>query len=204
MMLGRKYGAVLLASISIASLGAADKKDDAFRPPAASSYANHQKQAGIVMAAEPYVTAEQAKTAFGKLNPYEHGALPVLFLIQNTSSKTIDLQNLTVQYIDASRHKIDNTPANEVQYLGTPDRPRPNVSGIPKIRKKKNPLTAFEIESRAFSAKMLPAGESAHGFLYFQTDHRAGAILYVTGLRDAATKRELFYFEIPLPENPGR
>ena len=204
MMLERKYGAVLLASISIASLGAADKKSDAFRPPVASTYANHQKQGGVIVAAEPYVSAEQAKTAFGKLNPYQHGVLPVLFLIQNTSDKTIDLQQLTVQYIDASRYKIDNTPADEVQYLGTPERPKPNVSGIPKFGKKRNPLAALEIEGRAFSAKMLPAGESAHGFLYFQSDHRAGAILYVTGLREAATKRDLFYFEIPLAESPGR
>ncbi len=45
---------------------------------------------------------------------------------------------------------------------------------------------------------MLPAGESAHGFFYFQAIHKPGAKLYVTGLREAATNNDLFYFEIPL------
>jgi hypothetical protein len=45
---------------------------------------------------------------------------------------------------------------------------------------------------------MLPPGESASGFVYFQTSHRPGSVLYITGIRDAASRRELFYFEIPL------
>ena len=41
-------------------------------------------------------------------------------------------------------------------------------------------------------------GQSANGFFYFQTAHRQGARLYLTGIREAATGKELFYFEIPL------
>ena len=51
---------------------------------------------------------------------------------------------------------------------------------------------------RAWAAKMLPPGESGHGFFYFRTGHRPGAKLYVTGLMDAATGKDLFYFETPL------
>ncbi|MBM3810917.1 MAG: hypothetical protein FJW20_04715 [Acidimicrobiia bacterium] len=203
-MLRRKCATVLLASISIASLSAADKKSDAFRPPAADTFPNRQKQAGVVIAADPYVASDQLKPAFDKLNPNDYGVLPVLVLIQNGSDKTIDLTQISVVYVDANRRNIDSTPAAEVQYLNAPERPKPNVSGIPKFGKKKNPLAAFEIESRAFVAKMLPQGESAHGFFYFQSDHRAGAMLYITGLRDASTKKELFYFEVPLPERPIR
>jgi len=54
------------------------------------------------------------------------------------------------------------------------------------------------IGERAFAARMLPPGDSASGFVYFQTGHRNGSRLYLTGLRDAATNTELFYFEIPL------
>jgi hypothetical protein len=63
---------------------------------------------------------------------------------------------------------------------------------------KKNPLAKEEIEMRAWAAKMLPPGESAHGFLYFRTGHRSGAKLYVTGLEEAGSGKELFYFEVPL------
>ncbi|MBK5290859.1 MAG: hypothetical protein JJE04_04070 [Acidobacteriia bacterium] len=198
----RKYGLVFLASISIATLEAADKKAEAFRPGPASSYSNRQKQGGIVVAADPFVTAEQSKRAFDKVHPYEHGALPILFLIENTTSHTIDLKQMRAVYIDASRSKLSAIPAGEVKFLKPPDKPKPNVSGLPRF-KKKNPLAAEEIESRAFAAKMLPPGESAHGFFYFPTDHRAGAILYVRGLRDATTGEELFYMEIPLPNSPG-
>ena len=52
-------------------------------------------------------------------------------------------------------------------------------------------------EGRAFAAKMLPPGESASGFFYFQVPHRAGSVLYITGIREASTRRELFYIEIP-------
>ncbi len=198
----RKYGPVFLASISIAALDGADKKDEGFRPGPASSYSNRQKMAGIVAAAVPYITSEQSKQAFDKVHPYEHGALPILFLIENTTSHTIDLKRMRAVYIDASRNKLSAIPANEVKFLKAPEQPKPNVSGLPKF-KKKNPLAAVEIEGRAFAAKMLPPGESAHGFFYYPTDHRAGALLYVSGMIDATTGEELFYMEIPLPEIPG-
>jgi hypothetical protein len=71
-------------------------------------------------------------------------------------------------------------------------------TGKPKILKRKNPFDAWEIEGRAFAAKMLPAGESASGFFYFQTGMQRGAKLYLTGIAEADTGRELFYFEVPL------
>ena len=48
---------------------------------------------------------------------------------------------------------------------------------------------------------MLPPGEQANGFFYFQTSHRRGAKIYLTGIREANSGKELFYFEIPLSED---
>ena len=45
---------------------------------------------------------------------------------------------------------------------------------------------------------MLPAGQSASGFFYFRTGLQRGATIYLNGLTEAATGKELFYFEIPL------
>jgi hypothetical protein len=69
---------------------------------------------------------------------------------------------------------------------------------IGKISSKKNPLDAWEIEGRALAAQMLPAGQSASGFLYFETGLQRGATIYLSGLTEAATGKELLYFEIPL------
>src|ERR671930_539509 len=75
---------------------------------------------------------------------------------------------------------------------------RPGVvtgpGGIPKVLKtKKNPLGAWEIEGRAFAATMLPPGQSASGFFYFQTTLLHGSTIYLSGLSEAATGRELLY-----------
>ena len=35
---------------------------------------------------------------------------------------------------------------------------------------------------------------------YFQVEHRSGAILYVTGIEEAGSGKDLFYFELPLDE----
>jgi len=52
----------------------------------------------------------------------------------------------------------------------------------------------------AFAAKMLPPGQSASGFFYFQTGFMRSSTLFVSGLKDAKSGEEIFYFEIPLTE----
>jgi hypothetical protein len=47
---------------------------------------------------------------------------------------------------------------------------------------------------------MIPPGQSAGGFFYFQTGHRPGARLYVTGIGEASSGRELLYFEFPFKD----
>jgi hypothetical protein len=87
-----------------------------------------------------------------------------------------------------------------VPFVEPPKRPTfggPQIPGITN-RKKKNPLQTPEIETRAFSAKMLPPGESAYGFFYFRTLHKSGANIYVTGMREASSGKDLFYFDFPL------
>jgi hypothetical protein len=74
----------------------------------------------------------------------------------------------------------------------------PRPLGLPPSSKIKQPLGEWEIEGRAFAAEMIPPGESASGFFYFQTGHRSGSTLFVSGLRDAASNQELIYFELPL------
>lgn len=194
----RKIPVLLL----FAALGVAAADKLVFRPGPASSYPNRQTNENVTIGVDTVKSAEQAKPAFGKVNPYEHGVLPVLVVVQNSGAKAIDLANLQVEYISAERSRVEPTPAEEVPYVygnrGRKVSQSPLPSGIPRLSGKKNPLSAFEIQGRAFTARMLPAGESAHGFFYFQAGHRPGAKLYVTGLREAAGK-DLFYFEIPLP-----
>jgi hypothetical protein len=66
------------------------------------------------------------------------------------------------------------------------------------VSRNKNPLAEWEIEGRAFTADMIPPNDKAGGFFYFQTAPRGNANVIVSGLRDAKSGQELFFFEIPL------
>src|SRR5689334_3147269 len=186
--------------LSIAAFAA--DKETPFKAQPAASYPAHQTSQQITIGVEPYVDSEKLKTAFGKLNPNEHGVLPVLVVIQNDTDHTIRLSGMKVEYLGPNRERIEATPAKEVRYLRPPQRPNmiPGPGDKVKVLKtKKNPLDAWEIEGRAFAAQMLPAGNAASGFVYFQTPLQPRATIYVSGMADASSGKEILYFEIPLP-----
>jgi hypothetical protein len=183
---------------------AADNSKDAskFSPGPASSYPAKQTNDHVTVAVAAYDTEELAHTAFGKLNPNQYGVLPVLVIIQNDTDQALKLEHLDVEYTGIDGHRVEATPADEVQTLGGTDRPDvPVARPIPIHRKRKNPLDVWEIDGLALAAKLLPPHESVHGFVYFQTTHRPGSKFYLTGIKVASTGQDLFYFEIPL-ENP--
>lgn len=176
-----------------------------FKPEPIDRYANAQKVSGLVLAADAYHEEDRAKLAFGaKTKPYENGVLPVLLLLRNDSAKTINLQGIRVEY-HADRARSAAIPPREVPFLRGIERPRAQGSPIPgrvSVRRGKNPLDAQEIQDRAFAAPILPPGETAWGFFYFQALYRENAILYITGLTEAGTGNELFFMEVPVNAGP--
>jgi hypothetical protein len=196
----RKSPAILLAlalGASIAGYGI-DKDKVKFAPGPASSYADKQTISGVTIGVEAFTTEEQAQKAFGKVNPYQKGVLPVLVVIHNDTQQAIKLDGADFQYVTPNKDHLDPTPAKELPYIHGPK--RPNFSGqwpIP-LPSKKNPLADPVFDERAFVAKMIPPGDSAYGFFYYQTGHRRGSQLYIRGLREAQTGNELFFFEIPM------
>ena len=192
---------LLLFPIITAGLWA-DKKDAPFRPEPADAFVTKQTIQGLTIAVQPFDDPEEARTAFGKLNPYEHGVLPVLVVMKNNGKGTVRFDTMQVMYVAPRGRKVDATPPADVLYLKAGGRPKvsnsPIPTGVPRIRISKNPLKNEVIIERAFSAKMLPPGDAAHGFFYFQTGHSRGTSLYVSGVTEAGSGKELFFFEIPL------
>jgi hypothetical protein len=188
--------------LSIPAAIAADKDKGHFVPGPASSYPGNQTQEGITIAAVPFITEEQAKSAFGKVNPYERGILPVLVIVENGSGKALRL-DLTVQFVDRENHHLDAIPPEDVityQAIKKPPRIGPTTPlpiPVPKS-KKKGPLNTPEIVNRALSVKLIPPGEKAYGFFYFQATYDPGAKLYLNGLSNATNGKEYFYFDVPL------
>lgn len=191
----------LFLLLSIAAAYGAAKDHPKFKADPAASYPTRQTVSNLTVAAVAYYTDEQTETAFGKVNPNKYGILPVLVVMQNDGKQVLRLDSMRVEYIRADRTSIEATPSQQVPYTIGPNRPSMTPSPIPGIkRKKKSPLNIWEIDGRAFAARMLPPGESASGFFYFQVAHRPGAKVYLKGIREAASGKELFYFEIPLEE----
>jgi hypothetical protein len=182
--------------LSISAAFAADKDKPAFRPGPAAGYEHHQTNASITIGVDPYNTPEKEKLAFGKVNLYLHGVLPVLVVIQNDGNVAIRLEKIKVEYVGPAGNHVEATPAGDVRFLNGLSVPSPTPSPLP--RSSKNPLNEWEVEGRAFAAKMLPPTNSASGFFYFQTGLQRSSSIYISGLTEAATGKELFYFEIPL------
>src|SRR5215510_10554161 len=137
--------------LSIAAVYAASKETP-FKAQPAASYRAHQTVGQITIGVDPFTNADELKAAFGKLDPNDHGVLPVLVVIQNDTDKTIRLTGVKVEYLGPNRERVEATPAREVRYLNPPQRPNyiPGPPGTkPKVLKvKKNPLDAWEIEGR--------------------------------------------------------
>jgi len=188
--------------MSIAAAFAADKETDKFEVRPAADYRARQTNAKVTIAVQVFVSDDDARLPFGKNNPYKYGVLPVLVVIQNDSAQAVSLEQMKVEYVTAYHSRIFTTPARDVRFVNGPQKPNVNIGPTgPKLGKqKKNPLAEWEIEGRAFAAKMLPPGQSASGFFYFQTGFMRSSNLQVSGLKDAKSGEELFYFEIPLLE----
>ena len=191
----------LFLILSIAAALAADKKEVKFSAGPAASFASKVTYEKVTIGVKAYNTDELNRAAFGKVNPYMHGVLPILVVIQNDSAAALRLDSIVVNYIAPDRTKIENVPPFEVKYIGASNQPKlsrsPLPTGAPRGRPKKGPLNSIEIETRAFSAKMLAPGDSASGFFYFQTGHRRSSKFYLTGITEAKSGKEIFYFDIP-------
>ena len=179
---------------------AADK-DAPFKAGHADSYPARQTNEKITVAVKAFDTEDLAHSAFGKLNPNQYGVLPVLVVIRNGRDQAVRLEKLRLEYVTEARDRIEPTPAADLPYLSGPDRPRPVYgpvpTGAPRVKRRKSPLSNPVLEVRAFSARMLAPGDEASGFFYFQTAHRKRSQAYVTGLREATSGKEIFYFEVP-------
>src|SRR5215469_14621619 len=103
--------------LSISAAFAADKETVAFRPGPADGYEHHQKAGTVTIGVDPFNTPEKEKLAFGKLDLYQHGVLPVLVVIQNDGNQALRLDNLKVEYVGPNRNHVDATPGNEVRYI---------------------------------------------------------------------------------------
>lgn len=192
---------IILGFEAAAFAGDKDKKDTVpFKPGRAVTLASKMAQDKVTVAVKVYERDEDLQAAFGKTPLTRYGVLPVLVVIDNDGPKAVTLR-LRVEFIAHGNQKIYPTPPMEVRFLKPAKAPSPTdlskVSPIP-LPKKKNPLDSWEVDGRAFVAKMVPAGESVSGFFYFQTAIWKDARVVIDGISDSATGNPFIFFELPV------
>ena len=174
--------------------------DEPFKPGPAASYA-HQTSGPVTVGAKPYNKQELMESAFGKkIDLLKYGVLPVLVVVENKGKEPVDLQNLEVSLVASDGRHANAVSPDDLIHLGSPAK-RPGIKQTPiPMPKKKNPMNSPEIVMRSFAAKMLPPGDSASGFFYFEAKSERGDKLYLNGMREARSGKDIMYFEFPLDE----
>jgi hypothetical protein len=192
--------------LSIASLVALSVlfADDSkrFHAGQADSYA-HQKSEDVTIGAKAYDNVDLVASAFGKKIDFpKYGVVPVLVVVENKRGQALDLRELEASLVAADgRHAKSVAPEDLFSLAVAGKHPSPTGVHSPvPLPKKKNPLNSPEIVERAFAAKMLPPGDSASGFFYFEAQAEKGDKLYLNGFRDARSQQQLLYFEFPLAD----
>ena len=166
------------------------------------AWPSHQTIGDITFAAVRFEADADTRPLFGKVNPNEYGVLPVLLIIDNKGSQNLLLDTMRLEFTAAGGIRLEPTSPRDLPYLIGPKNPvnRPSYpSPVPlPTRRKGNALSGVELDSRAWGAKNLMPGESTHGFFYFQTNWRRSSYLYISGIREARTQKEIFFAEVPM------
>jgi hypothetical protein len=186
-----------VAALLVVPLWAGRLSDDPpkVRPRAAASYDARDSHEGITIAAEAYDSDEKIKAAFGNHDPRKAGVLPVYVVFFNPSKDALRLDALEVT-LQRGHNQFPQIAAIDVNR-------RLNGIKMPKGTnpvKIKAPLSA--IVDQEFLLKMVPPGETAGGFLYFDRFSPPLSVgpddtrLYLNKIQWAGSGRELLYFEI--------
>ena len=204
----------LITVISVKLAAGVAWPKESFTARGADQYRAKQGQADVLVAVKPYRVDKDVKAAFGKAKPYKYGVLPILVVITNRSDHTLDLADLKVRFISADRDGLEPISAEDLAYLKLDTKPKerpvylPPVPGIWRGGVKKGPLAKPEFDQRAFKAPVVPPETTVSGFFYYLTgnlpDPVPGSAIYLSGVKDLNTGKELFYFEISLNPYKGQ
>ena len=195
---------LLAATLSFSS-------DKGFNPPPAGpagSYPAHEthKNEKVSIALDPFTSAQKA--AVFKVKYREYGFLPIRIIITNDGDTPLMLDDMKIEYLTGDREKLQPAVRDDIfRRISRPEkavsRPRiqlpfPTGHGkdpVGKVARDEVPLAIFS------KVPVMPHSTNS-GFLFFDvagiSAPEDGAHIYISGIK--AGTQELFYFDIPLPE----
>ena len=173
---------------------------------------------GLLIAADPYTSADRYKERFGKHTPYEGGIMAIELFFRNDNDSPIRLNLKTMQLLMSapgeSRQRLEPLSAEEVadRVLAkpakdpTPRFPVPRLGPPPSKRDRNWEEFAGTMRSAALSTDLLPPHATTRGFVYFDIDRHyewiSNARLEIPDLAFMNEAKPLFFFEIDLAPSP--
>lgn len=169
---------------------------------------------GLLIAANPYTTAEQYKTRFGKRTPYDGGILAIEVYFRNDNDLPIRINLKTMQLLagapgEARQHLDPLSPEDVADLVLTkpkdpsPRLPIPHIGAAPKPKHDKNwEEFAANVRSAALATDLLPPHATTHGCIYFDVDRHydwlMNARFEVPDLAFMNSAKPIFFFDIDL------
>jgi len=169
----------------------------------------------LLIAADPYVTAERYKDTFGKHSPYAAGIVAIDVYFRNDNNTPIRLNpdtiRLEISLPGVERQRLEPLSPEDVAdrtLLKADANPRarrpfpfPNSGNGSGKSKAWNEMDTM-LRSVAVSTDVLPPLATTHGFLFFDLNHDFNAIryahLYIPDLAFMTNNKALFFFELDL------
>jgi hypothetical protein len=169
---------------------------------------------GLLVAVDPYTSADRYKERFGKRSPYDGGIIAMEVFLRNDNNLPVRINLKTMQLLigapGESRQHLEPLSPEEVadRVLAkpgkdpTPRLPFPRVGAPPPKHDKNWEDFAAIVRSAALATDLLPPRETTHGFVYFDINRHydwiANARFEVPDLSFMNDTKPLFFFEIDL------
>jgi hypothetical protein len=168
---------------------------------------------GLLIAADPYTSADRYKEKFGKRSPYEGGIIAIDLFFRNDNDLPIRVKLDTIQLLLSvpgyTRQRLEPLSPEDVadRVLAKPKDPTPRFPvprvGAPRSKHDKNwEEFAGDVRSAALSTDLLPPHATTRGFVYFDIDRHYDWItngrLEIPDLSFMNDPNPLFFFEIDL------
>jgi hypothetical protein len=181
--------------------------------PDPASLPAHDSHQGLLIAADPYISAERYKDKFGKHSPYDGGIIAIDLLFRNDNDLPIRLNLKTIQLLVSvpgqSRQRLNPLEPEDVadRVLAKPKDPTPRFP-VPRIGAPRSPHNkeweefAANLRQAGLNSDLLAPHATTHGFFYFDVDRHynwiSDARVEVPDLAFMNDPKPLFFFEIDL------
>jgi hypothetical protein len=205
---GTRFGAAAAARAQNSTTTASKASADPASLPA------HDSHQGLLIAVDPYTSADRYKERFRKRSPYDAGIIAMEVFFRNDNDLPVRVNLKTMQLLigapGESRQRLDPLSPEDVadRVLAKPEKdptprfPIPRVGAPPPRRDKNWEDFAGTVRSAGLATDLLPPHATTHGFVYFDINRHydwiSNARFEVSDLAFMNDPKPLFFFEIDL------